>query len=63
MANSAMKVEEFHALVADAKKRNPKCCYCGKNLATADTKDVMYMKGQKRIACNPCPEAMEIKFS
>jgi hypothetical protein len=60
---STLTVDEFRRLVAEARINNPKCCYCGKDLTGALNKDVMYMKNQKRLACHPCPEATEIKFS
>lgn len=56
-----MDIETFRRLVSKARAKNPNCCYCGKDLSAI--KRVMYMRGQRRIACAECPEAILVPVS
>lgn len=58
---SDMDIATFRKLVAEARAKNPRCCYCGRDLSK--TKRVMYMKYQRRIACVNCPEAVAMPLN
>ena len=57
-----MSPEEFTEKIEAARRRNPACKACKRDLSDAKLTDVIYLKGSKRLMCVDCPEAITVEF-